>query len=288
MYQTQRRKNIMLCYPFEEKRLAKWEPPYLVQPKLDGVRCRAVWNIDLGYQLLSSECHEICLVPHINIALNKLNTRVELDGELYIHGWSFEDIISVTSRTVNIHPESLCVHYYIFDTVDETKGQLQRLITLRELQLRNPLIPVALSIANTFDDVIRAYDTFVASGYEGIVVRHLLGLYTRKRSTRVMKFKPKKQDAYLITGFKEEVSIDGKAKGRLGALECISDEGTESFNVGTGFNDDQRRELWKERESLVGKIAIVNYQHITSGRGVPRFPVFVRVLDREADNGKMS
>ena len=38
----QRWKGIMKCYPFEEKRLAEWNPPYICQPKYDGVRCRAI------------------------------------------------------------------------------------------------------------------------------------------------------------------------------------------------------------------------------------------------------
>lgn len=280
MYQTQRRKNIMLAYPFEEKRLAKWEPPYIVQPKLDGIRCRAVHLIDGGYILLSSECHEIGLLPHINKALNALPTQMELDGELYRHGLTFEEIVSITSRTVNVHSDASSLQFHIFDTTEE-KAQLKRLISLGVLKFQQPLVKVPVKMAYDFDDVIRAYDSFVELGYEGIVVRNFMGSYVRKRSTLMMKFKPKKQDAYLVTGFAEEVSIDGKPKGRLGALECISDVSMEHFNVGTGFNDDQRRELWKIREDLVGKIAVVNYQHITTGRGVPRFPVFVRVLDQE-------
>ena len=39
-----KRTGIMLCYPFEEKRLNKWNPPYIIQPKLDGERCRAVYD----------------------------------------------------------------------------------------------------------------------------------------------------------------------------------------------------------------------------------------------------
>ena len=31
--------GIMKAVPFEEKRLAKWKPPYIVQPKFDGNRC---------------------------------------------------------------------------------------------------------------------------------------------------------------------------------------------------------------------------------------------------------
>ena len=49
-----RRKGIMLCAPLEEKRLLRWTPPYLVQPKLNGERCRAIHTPE-GYILVSSE-----------------------------------------------------------------------------------------------------------------------------------------------------------------------------------------------------------------------------------------
>ena len=75
MADWQRWKNIMKCYPFEEKRLAKWKPPYIVQPKFDGVRCRAI-PTDTGYLLVSSEENVIFSVPHINEELNKETERL--------------------------------------------------------------------------------------------------------------------------------------------------------------------------------------------------------------------
>ena len=39
-YSRVKRSGIQLAYPLEESRLAKWAPPYITQPKLDGVRCR--------------------------------------------------------------------------------------------------------------------------------------------------------------------------------------------------------------------------------------------------------
>lgn len=38
------RTGIMLASPLDEGKLAKWPRPYIVQPKLDGERCRAVFG----------------------------------------------------------------------------------------------------------------------------------------------------------------------------------------------------------------------------------------------------
>jgi DNA ligase-1 len=274
----------MLCYPFEEKRLAKWELPYLVQPKLDGVRCRAKRCAADKYILLSSEEKEIISMPHISMALNKMHYKPdELDGELYCHHMPFEEIVSRTSRTANVHSGYEDIRYYIFDIVDETPQHIRtiNLMGMKE-HINPPLKIVPTEVCSNLDEILRTYDKFVGLGYEGIIVRHISGLYTRRRSIYVMKFKPKKDDYYTIINYKEEYSIHGEPKGRLGALICASSTvAEESFAVGTGFTDAQREALWTERDKLIGKLAHVKYQHITTGKGVPRFPVFISIIDAE-------
>lgn len=275
---AQRWKNIMKAVPFEEKRLAKWHPPYIVQPKYDGVRCRVV-PTDSTHILLSSEENIIYSVPHLNSVFDKLNIKDELDGELYCHGMSFEDIVSITSRTVNLHPNHKEIKFHLFDIVNE-QPQMERLLEAEKLRNINEYIQVApFWVCNDLDDIMRSYDIVINLDYEGIIVRHLYGLYEKKRSTWIMKFKPKKEDDYEIVGVQEEVSINGNPKGSLGALQCKSGDGN-YFSVGSGFTRDYRDKLWKIRDSLPGLIARVKYQHMTSGKQVPRFPVFVEIFNK--------
>lgn len=277
-----RRKGIQLAYPFEEKRLAKWEPPYLVQPKLDGVRCRAVFHLDCLH-LLSSEENRVISVPHIKAALYSLRLplSMELDGELYVHGMNFENVNSIVSRTKNLHPDHKVMQYHIFDIIN-MKPQMERSVDLIGLTIDlgsdSPIKSVHTVPAKDFDEVMETYDKFIEQGYEGMIVRHKGAPYIRRRSTHMMKFKPKKKDIYRIVGWKEEISIGGEPKGRLGALICVGDDGT-TFGVGSGLTDRSRESLWDTRVSLKGRFCEVQYQHITSGKNVPRFPIFVKVLD---------
>ena len=282
----QRWKGIMKAYPFEEKRLAKWNPPYIVQPKFDGVRCRAI-PIQTGpkgneYLLLSSEENVIYSVPHINEELSALQLRAELDGELYVHGASFEEIVSITSRTVNIHPDHRRIQFHIFDIVND-QPQMRRQVLVENLRGLSHWLPVApFWICEDLEDVMRTYDKLIEMGYEGIIVRNVQAPYVRKRSIYVMKFKPKKEDIYEITGFIEEVSIEGIPKNSLGALICRGEDGAE-FKVGTGFTREAREALWKRVETLKGASLRVSYQHLSSGKKVPRFPVFVEIVEAEDD-----
>ena len=278
----QRWKGIMKCYPFEEKRLMKWQPPFIVQPKYDGVRCRAV-PIETGptdneYLLLSSEENIIYSVPHINESLSRIGIRAELDGELYNHSMRFEEILSITSRTVNISSDSMQMQFHVFDIVND-QPQMKRLTLIENLRHLSPFIKVSpFWLCESLDDIMRVYDKVIRLEYEGIIVRHFLTPYERKRSTMVMKFKPKKEDDYEIIGVQEELSIEGNPKGRLGSFICASGDGN-SFSVGSGFDADSRDRFWSIKDQLVGKYVKVQYQHLTSGKRVPRFPVFVTIID---------
>lgn len=273
---SSRRRGMMLCYPFEEKRLQKWGVPrIIIQPKLDGERCRAL--IANGQVLLlSSEQNPILSVPHIVDELRQMfpSETIELDGELYIHGEEFSQIHSVVGRTANIVSSEMQLH--IFDVIN-TDEQIERLTTLRKLDTSRDYIKTVPSILvkPTVNDVLETMHTFTEDGYEGVILRHPFAAYERKRSTNIMKFKPKKSDYYRIVGFQEEVSQDGIPKGTLGAFICTGSDGTE-FGVGTGFSADQRRRYWQERACLLGGYVKVNYQSITP-KHVPRFPVFVSI-----------
>ena len=276
--QWQRWKGIMKCYPFEEKRLAKWEPPYIVQPKYDGVRCRSVFMAhNQSTMLLSSEENVIFSVPHIVATLNKLMLTAELDGELYCHGMSFQNILSITSRSVNLHPEYEIIKFHIFDVVNE-EPQMRRQLIVEALRGIHPLLEIApFHLCEDLDAVKRAYDNLIESGYEGIIIRHKMGPYLKKRSIWVMKFKPKKKDTYDIVGWNEEVSKDGVPKGRIGSLIMASQSG-DTFGVSAGLNDESRARFWEIRDELAGKKAVVHYQHLTDKK-IPKGTFNLEVIE---------
>lgn len=285
-----RRQGIQLAYPFEETRLAKWSPPYICQPKLDGERCRALLDPHHPYPssvtLLSSEGNIFQSVPHLLEPLHKLASLtgpIELDGELYSHGLSFEEIHSIVGRTVNLSSDHELITLNLFDVVNEALPQWERLKILGRVKslCSSPEIQFVRSVVvETLEEVLRAYEGFVEEGYEGIIIRHVDAQYVRRRSVYLMKFKPKKEDTYQIVGFKQMVDKDGLPKAMLGSLECVSNTGEETFSVGSGMTDSFRLDWWpaEKAQELVGKMVRVKYQHITAHHA-PRFPVFVEVVE---------
>lgn len=277
-----RRQGIMLCYPFEEKRLTTWRTPYIIQPKLDGDRCRVIIGDGLPI-MYTSEGNLITSVPHITESLiNSGLHNIELDGELYCHMMPHEELHSRVSRTVNQHEASEDVQLHVFDIIafEEQARRISRLYDIRCQLESDGVRVVESSMVYTFTEIMEKYYQYLANGYEGFVLRNAYAPYLQKRVTTMLKFKPKKSDIYRIVGVQEEVSITGVKKGTLGALICDSGytNGT-TFNVGTGFSADQRRELWLSRESVIGKWVRVAYQHLTTTGRVPRFPVFTSIVE---------
>jgi len=275
------RSGIQLAYPFSEKRLATWQPPYIVQPKLDGERCRAICT-DGRVLLLSSSEEIISSVPHINKALSTF-PEGEYDGELYIHGRQQNYTHGIVSRTTNLHPNYEEIQYHIFDII-QSEIQASRIQELNRLYylMTPPIHQVQNFIAWTHSELLSFYDQFIAEGYEGFIVRELSSIYKRKRSTEMMKFKPKQTDQYEITGVYEAFSEDGKPLNMIGGFECVDDMGT-SFKVGVGKLDHhQRRVIWDEFTSLPHAIIHhqleVEYQTKSGARGVPLFSRAVRII----------
>ena len=277
-----KRTGIMLAYPMDEKRFERWGSFAIAQPKLDGERCRAIIK-DNKVMLLSSEENVIYSMPHIveELESSQLGT-IELDGELYSPELPFEEIHSRIGRTVNLHPNYQEISYYIFDIVREETLQKTRTLELNNLanyflsNFKDHIKFINSDIVTSIDGVMRFMESYIKSGFEGVVLRHPNFPYLRRRSTGMMKFKPTKSDTYSVIGYQEEVDQYDSPKDTLGALLCTKDG--VNFSVGSGLTKDQRVELWKTKEQLSGKQVVVKYQHTMEGTGRPRFPVFVELL----------
>ena len=290
-----KRSGIQLAYPFEERRLLNqgrfdytWSAPWIVQPKLNGERCRMLVK-DGRCLLLSSSEEIISSVSHINKE-GLLFPPGEYDGELYVHGWTFSEIHSVVSREVSIHPQSGEMQLWLFDIVDE-KGpecsQLYRLQRLNNILTINHskmyyIRQVPKVVIHTLEELYSTYDKFISQGYEGFIIRDIVAHYIRRRSAAMMKFKPKATDSYLIRGVYEAISENGHPKELVGGFNCIDSEGTK-FSVGAGkLTHDERRRLWQlwldDPKWFFTKQLEIEYQTMSDKARVPLFSRALRII----------
>ena len=133
-------------------------------------------------------------------------------------------------------------------------------------------------------------------GGEGCIVRSTYGEYKFGRSAsknpELQKVKRFDDAEFKVVGYaqfetnqnelerdergyaKRSTSKDGKVLvEQLGSLVCVLPDGR-TFNVGSGFTLQQRKDLWENRGMLVGKLAKVQYFGY-SPDGIPLLPVFL-------------
>lgn len=147
--------------------------------------------------------------------------------------------------------------------------------------------PVEQHYCSTTQEVFAWYQHYLDQGYEGIIICRADGKYKNGRSTLIqglaLKLKPQEDTEAEVIGFEELMrnSDAGNSQmkanmipgGMLGALVCKLPNGVR-FNIGTGFTEAQRIDIWKRRAFLEGALVTFKYMHFFKATGVPRGPVF--------------
>lgn len=281
------RTGIMLAKPFEARLLRQWNcEAFYAQPKLNGRRARAVCGAE-GYTLLSSEGKTLPSARHIEQQLNATlfanGIRETLDGELYTHGMSLQNIGSLAAPRVNLKAESAKLDYHVFDTCHRLFTQAQRVSTVATLE---PFFAKTLNVKRVPTLLLREgqltqfLELCLSEGFEGIVLRDPTAYYLPKRVGTMLKLKPRSVDSYRITGAFEAIDKYGEPKAMLGGFHLVGKLG-EQFSCGAGVlpHSERRRlwQLWLEfPHALVDKFVVLKYQEL-SERGVPLQPILMEV-----------
>lgn len=265
---------------FKRKHDVKW--PCLVQPKLNGVRLLARKNEQGEMEFISRGGKRFETLNHLSGILSAgLNLNETLDGELYIHGMSLQDIVSIVKRAKEEHPDRLRLQYWVYDLVAPDKifsarykEYISRFDTfLTDQDLVKPVR--AIEVANE-EELRQIHKYFVEQGFEGTIIRNMDGLYRCDfRSPDLQKYKDFQDAEFLVIGGREG---EGKDTGKI-TWQCITQEG-KPFDVRPRGTDAQRKEWFKNREQYFGKHLTVRFQNY-SDDGIPIFPVGIVFRDYE-------
>ena len=278
-----KREGVQLAYPADEGKIRRLGDYFLVQPKLNGERCRVEWFQDEPV-LLSSYGNEFLYMDHIKDDLKKYcqgKKKLSFDGELYYHGWNFSKIHSTCSRKTNENLDTRELQFHIFDYQDEEKAQISRSLVLSN---NIPYFEASLQIVPTYRasylDWMQYTNHFISDGYEGIILRNLGALYQKKRTVNMLKYKPTEEDDYLILDLKEAMDKEGENKGMVGSfLVCGADNPDDTFYVGAGkIPHEERVKLWLNRGSVKGATLKVKHEPTTTVNRIPVCCVAVEVI----------
>jgi len=125
------------------------------------------------------------------------------------------------------------------------------------------------------EDIENYYFEYVEQGYEGQMIR-LDNEYENKRSKSLLKHKSFIDEEYTILDIEEG---GGNKTGMIGSFVFENKDG-KRFNASPKFNWEECTEMWKQKDTLIGKQATVKYFNLTPD-GVPRFPYVIKI-DRDS------
>lgn len=251
--------------------------PLRAEPKLDGVRTLTTVDAHGVVEMRSRNGLPYENFPHAVEAIRSLGLRSRVfDGEMA--GRTFDSVMQVAHRKQGGDDSDLL--YYIFDTMPLETFQTQ---TTKMHQTRRSEELVAL-LARAPERLVSIEHRWVENqqqmeeyfwqvrkrGFEGLILKNPNMVYEFKRGKAWYKVK----EWYSAEGPIVNV-LEGtkKNKGKMGALAAEFDGLV--TEVGSGFSDEQRVELWAHREELIGRVIEVKYQEKTKD-GCLRFPVFLR------------
>lgn len=268
--------------------------PCYASPKLDGIRCL----------VLNGKAVTRALKPipnnHIRTTMERYAHLIEgFDGELVIGDPTAPDCFNVTSSAVMRFDGEPEFKFMVFDKVTQGSWE-QRWLNgaMCNLNADAPFVEyVRQTIVVNTEDLDYVEQLFVGQGYEGVMLRDPSGNYKYGRSSMneqfLMKLKRFEDFEATVVGFEEkmhnanELEKDnlGHAKrsskasglvptGVLGSLVCSHPDYSDTFNVGSGFDDNTKKLVWDNKEKFLGKLAKIKHQP-SGAKDKPRFPVFI-------------
>lgn len=256
---------------------AKWDInklryPLAVQEKLDGVRC-LVWQ-GVAYSRTGKLIPNLGIQDRLKAQYGRLSDYVILDGELHSYRLSFHNIASlVMSKSKNAD----ILAYRIFDAF--SLGDKHATFAERRRGLETMRITLVKTITVTDGEDLMTVKSHIRNSNahepEGYMLRNLDMPYKQGRSTatgqELLKLvESKKGKAIVIDKLPLRVGSTIPIQ-VLGALVVRDKQTGVVFNIGSGFDDQQRREYWK----YINRGSVITYIHKGYGtKFKPRHPVF--------------
>lgn len=307
--------------------------PKLVSPKLDGVRV-----VIIGATVLS---RKLIKIPNKFVQAKFGKPEYNgLDGELIVGNPTDPNVYTNTMSGVMSIEGTPDVSFNVFDDFSDRPGpespfskRLESVIKrTKKFGKKSDVYPVLHVSVNNYEELSDLEQVYVENGYEGIMIRDPDAPYKFGRSTEkqewLLKLKRFEDSEAVVLDVIEQMQNANKAeldnlgqakrsskksgmvaKGVAGALSVRDLKTGVEFEIGSGFTDIQRAQLWanytgksvsyKERvfdesdqrwktvkveakpsgTAVIG--SIVKYRFQPAGvKEKPRFPVYLGLRDK--------
>lgn len=210
---------------------------------------------------------------------------IALDGELYLPGYSINEINSfIKNKEV---PQHYQLQYWCYDLCVENMSAGMRQVNLHILRKYIPSIHTIedhLNIKNHFillpntsvfniEDAICVRDRFINLGFEGLVIREDSAEYQfgGKRNNSMLKFKKKLDGLFTIAAINED-------KRGLPIFTLKNDINDETFDATYNATHDEQRRILQLTSYFINKgKALVEYRERSGIKEVPFHAKIIKI-----------
>lgn len=297
---------VLLCSGDDEKNRSGIRYPAIVQTKYDGMRINFIVR-NGTVEVRSRGGREIDLLGTFDEAILNLACGEDLvfDGEIIGYDEKGNLLPRKTSNGIVNHAtkgkatrkELERLVFVAWDVIPVKSffegrysvGYQDRFSKLSAMWTVNdsPILEMAESrMVNSYEEASEVAQDLIASGFEGVILKDPGAIWENKRSRQQIKMKAEREIDLEIV---EVIEGTGKYEGMLGAIRAKTSDDEVLVKVGTGFSDEERSSLWRNRHALPGQIMAVIYNEVITKKDggkkslfLPRF-VEVRFDKTEAD-----
>lgn len=293
----------MLAKVLEDNKPFEKYGTMLGQWKIDGLRCIIgatdksddLFNpITLTYHSRTGEdwTNKMCWMDEIllpKISKELLDMMVEegacLDGELYLPGYSVNDINSFVKNTQLAQHYKL--QYWCYDICCENMSAEKRDIyriehistavhnfNCKETHLNNTnqLVVLPTCFIKDLEQATILRNMFIGKGFEGLILRNPSAEYQfGKRNQAMFKFKKIDDGKFIIVDITSE-----HKRSDLPLFVCRNDINDELFECSINKPQDVQREILIHKEKYIGKLMLVEFRNRS---GIKQCPFHARGIN---------
>lgn len=259
---------------FKELKKLKKVKKIAVQPKLDGIRSATHYTLSSNASKAMTRNNKAIdniqpILDDINKALKDCDEDIILDGELYVHGKTFQEVSKLQKNVWMSQGEPL--EYWIYDIIDSTRNFEERSLYISDLfsHLDSEYITIVPTfiIDNTEAEIKRMYEYFIELGYEGMMIRVLDSDYKIKgRSSDLLKYKEFIDVTLPIADVTPNV-----ANPKHGTVWVVFNGHLQK--TGAKLSHTDREEILTNKNDYIGQMGEFRYFEETDD-GKMRFPVY--------------
>ena len=223
-----------------------------------------------------------------DIIQNMLDDNWALDGEIYLPGYSVNEINHFVKDPNDIHNKLLqfwCYDIAIPEMVQYKRDRIRldikpfTIFDSKDKHLNNKKQLVILPTYHICNDT-DAYawrDKFIDLGFEGLILRNpdVDYQYGRRRVGYMEKFKTKTDGKFEI------VDIQPERKRNLPIITCRNDINDSTFETRFSMPHDKQEYILNHKEDYIGKFVFISYGERSGVEKVPFHIKEVSLIDAE-------